>query len=493
MSRHAAQTALIAVVAVLTLSACSPATSEPQPTPTAATPDFVTLLDPTWTTEAALVGDPIDADGFVASYVAEPDGTLDVVAWNATTGTEVWRDEAAVGMIPKNEGITLGALDSGGKSFVTYVTSVEGDDTAWVRLVIAEIGTGTPTQIPESVIWVTRLPSACTDGIAVCFTGNLEADGADPAIFRIDPKVGIIVPEPAAVIPDGARRMGDRLFSTSDRSPDGVEQLGYAVDGAVVWQRPYTDVFAEGYSSDGGYNWQLSGSDEMIVGIGSYVDPNRLDSGEGVVDLTQTKAVGLDPATGNTVWTLESTSICTASFISPDFIDGLIPMCRFNSGTRTTAPGADGTLATTEAEIDIDLLGVDPLTGEIEWTLPLGGSGSPTTVTDAYFGTQSPFRPLDVAGTVSLVNALTGDVTDLPADAVFTCTQPRADFEMVRPGTSEVVLYPGGYSRFPCTSVLGAIAGTGFSAGALNRSGIDTKNTVFIAGESALSLYTLTD
>ena len=495
MSRQTTQAALIGLVVIAALSGCSATAPAPQPAAaSAAGPDFVTVLEPTWTTEAALVGTPVVENGFVASYVAVAGGTLDVVAWNAATGAEVWRDVASVGAVSAGRSITLGSLESGGTSFVTYLTSIVGDDTGWRELVVAEIGTGITTPITDGVVWATRLPTVCTDGLAVCFTGNLESDGADPAIFRLDPKVGTIVAETDVVIPSGAYLLSDRLFNNGERTPDGVEQLGYAADGAVAWQRPYSEIFAEGYSSDGGFNWDLSGSDEVIVGIGSYVDPNRASSGAGVVDLTQTMTVGLDPASGDTVWTLEGTSICAASYISLDLLDGVNPMCRYNSGTRTTAPGADGsTLETTDADVDIDLLGVNALTGAIEWTLPLGGA-SATAVTDAFFGTLSAFRPVEVAGTVSLVDALTGDVADLPGDALFGCLRPRADFEMLKPGSSDLVLYSAGYSASPCTGDMGTIDGAVFSAGALGMvAAAAGGNTYVVAGASTLSLYTLTD
>ncbi|WP_105035875.1 hypothetical protein [Cryobacterium aureum] len=496
MSRHTKTATLIGLVVIAALSGCSASAPSPEPTDTAAQPDFVTPVEPAWTADVDLVGQPIYQDGFVASYVAALDGALNVVAWNAETGAEIWRDVAAVGSATQGVVVNLAGLESGDKSFVTYLSAPTGDDDGWRELVIAEIGTGIPTAISNDLVWATKRPSPCADEIAVCFSGFIaEPYNEDRANFRLDPKVGTIVADTDVVIPANARLLSDRLFSTGDRAPEGVEQLGFSANGVTTWQRAYSDVFAEGYSSDAGWNWDLSGTDAAVVGIASYFDTARLDTGAGVIDKTQTAAVGLDPATGETLWKIEGATICDASRIDPDLLSDITPLCLYNSGTMTVALGADGiNLETANTNVDIDLLGVDPISGEVQFTVPLGTAGTESAGTEVFFEVGSPIRPVDVAGTVSMVDVLTGEVTDLPGGAIFACGESRDGFQTPQNGTGETLAYGAGRDVFACTSDRAATDGNAFSAAAVRMGGIDAgKNSYVIGGAAGLAFYTLTD
>ena len=89
----------------------------------------MTPIEPTWTIDVDLVGKPIYQNDYVASYVAAADGALNVIAWDAATGVEAWRDVAAVGATIQGVVVNLGGLKSGGKSFVTYLSPIVGDDS----------------------------------------------------------------------------------------------------------------------------------------------------------------------------------------------------------------------------------------------------------------------------------------------------------------------------------------------------------------------------
>jgi hypothetical protein len=248
------KTALIGMAVIAALSGCATTTTEPETTTAVAATDFVIPIEPTWTIDVDLVGKPISQNGYVASYVAAADGALNVVAWYAASGVEVWRDVAAVGATSQSIVVNLGGLESGGKSFVTYLSPIVGDDSGWTELVIAEIGSGISTSITNNRVWATQRPAACADDVAVCFTGFLEAaDDADRANFRVDPKVGTIVADTDVVMPAKARMLSDRVFSTDARSPKGVEELGYSAGSAVAWQIPYSDIFIGGASGLSSY------------------------------------------------------------------------------------------------------------------------------------------------------------------------------------------------------------------------------------------------
>lgn len=497
MSRPFRTATLIGLVAIVLLSACS----APGPEPAAATDpfDLVAPIEPTWTAEVDLIGYPIYLDGFVASYVAAPDGALHVVVWDAATGSEVWRNIAGLGATTYGS-ITLAGLEVGGKSFVTYLSPSSNPDDAdgWSDLMITEIGTATSTIGMDSEVWAHTLPTVCDDKTTVCFRGFLkDTVGEDSADFRSEPGSGIIVAGTTATLPANSGMIGTNLFYTNDPSPGAVEQLGYSADGIIVWQVPYADVFGDGYSSDGGWNWNIFASDDVIVGKGILHDPNRTYGDEYVADSTRHTTVGVDPANGEVLWRIAGAGPCAGDTTDYQFVDGLIPLCRFNAGTETATFGPDGTtLEFARADYDLDLLGVDPLSGEIVWTVTLSDAGFNAPTTDLSFRSFSPTRPFSISGTVRLVDTLRGEATDVPEGAILPCNESRDPFQATNlvsepESTSD---YGAGNDAVPCTSDLVAIDGTAYSAGAARMAGVETAaNTFVIGGASGLSSYTLPD
>ncbi|TFD89887.1 hypothetical protein [Cryobacterium serini] len=487
----------MAVIAAL--SGCSAPAPE---APAAADPfDLTAPIEPSWTAEVDLVGYPIYLDGYVASYVAATDGALHVVVWDAATGTEEWRNIAGLGAVSAESSITLAGLESGGKSFVTYLSpSTNPDDPeGWSDLMISEIGTATSTVGLDDEIWANSVPSVCADGKAVCFRGySKETADGDSAWFRSAPNSGTIVADTTVAVPDGARLIGTNVFSTNDRSEGAIEQLGYSAGGVTVWQVPYADVFGEGYTSDGGWNWSIFESDDVIVGSGYFVDQDRVDGGEFVHDYTKRAVVGLNPATGDVLWRLAGAATCAGSPNEYDLVDGLVPLCRTNAGTETGAFGADGTtIDRSRADYDMDVIGVDPLSGDIGWTYPVGDAGLNETQTAALsFRSFSPTRPFDISGTVRLVDMLRGDARDVPEDAILPCNEVRDAFSAPKSGAENdsVVEYDAGNDAVPCTSDLIALDGTAYSAAAARMAGVETsKNTFVVGGATGLSSYTLPD
>ncbi|WP_146069367.1 hypothetical protein [Cryobacterium sp. Y11] len=496
MSRRFGTTALIGLMAILVLSGCS----VPAPESAATTDPFnlVAPIEPTWTAEADLVGYPIYHDGFVASYVAAPNGALHVVVWDAATGSEVWRDIAGLGATSSGL-ITLAGLESGGKSFVTYLSPSSNPDDAdsWSDLMIAEIGTATSTIGMDSEIWAQTIPTVCADQTAVCFSGFLkETAGGDSAGFRSEPDSGTIVVD-TDVVPANARRIGANLFSTNDRSDGAIEQLGYSAGGAIVWQVPYGEVFGDGYSADGGTHWGIFASDAVIVGEGHFVDRDRTYGSEYVANATLQTVVGLNPASGEVLWRLAGAENCWGDASELELIDGLVPLCRMNAGTTTNAFGSDGTtMETTRADYDIDLLGVDPLSGEVVWTSPLGDAGLDSPTSDLSFQSLSGMRPVNISGTARLVDILRGEASDLPDGAILACNDPRDPFQApsLETETETMSEYGAGSDLIPCTSDLIAIEGNAYSAAAVRMAGRETvENTFVIGGASGLSSYTLSD
>ena len=494
MPNESKSVALIGMVIVFVLSGCTLAAGDTETE--AAVPDFVMIVEPEWTVAADLIGDPTYQDGYVASYVAAADGALNVVVWDATTGVEAWRDSAEVGATTPGVEVTLSSLQSGGKSFVSYLRPYEGDDTGWQRIVVAEIGTGIQVDFENDHVWATARPEFCADGNDMCFTGWLDnAWEAEIASFRVDSKAGNVVRDTDVVIPGKSRLLGDRVFSTNGRAPDGTEELGYSANGEILWQIPYDEIFKKGYSSDGGWNWSLYDTEDVIVGWATYFDRARFTETKSVTDLTQTMVVGLDPTTGDVLWSLDEVRSCAASVIDPNLIHSIIPLCRFNSGTNTVVKSADGLdFDATPADVDIDLVGIDALSGDIVWEKPLGSGQSNWFSEEGTFATKSAIRPVNVNEKVKLVDVLTGDTFAMPKDGIFVCEIGRDPFETMHIGFEEIKPFNAGADATPCLSDLKATGNASFSAAGVRMAGTATGKNAFVIGSATgLSSYALKD
>jgi hypothetical protein len=121
--------------------------------------------------------------------------------------------------------------------FVPYLRDDPGSIFGWQKLVIADAVTGTPLAHEWGPIWAVGGPGACAEAEGVCVTGWSDAErAADQRSFRIDVETGALSVDVEEPSPASARFLGDGIFATDDRAPDGTEMLGYSADGAIAWQ-----------------------------------------------------------------------------------------------------------------------------------------------------------------------------------------------------------------------------------------------------------------
>lgn len=452
--------------------------------------DLETTVEPDWVVEEQMIGSPSAVDGMIASYLLD-DTDLSIAVWDDETGEELWREPASTGA--GTPGITRSAqpFSHDGTSYVTYLRPEVGSN--WHHLVVADMATGEEVRIANSLIHATHPPYQCDEGeAAVCVPGFLDGT-TDFEVLRYEIGSERVTPVEGGadgVRADGYRMLGEHIFSTFGRGTDGEkpEQLGYLDDDhKVVWSRSYADVFGEGYSSDGLWSWADGDSTTLAIGSSRYMGPAEDGGDADVVDLTKRRIVALDPPSGNTIWTLEGGLGCPffgLDVVGPDDEEVLVA-CRYNAGKISTAEGDD----VKDLEVpDMDLVGLDPLTGDEVWTVPLGERE--TEDDDVWFASGGDHLILDIASETLAVDLATGETEQAPA-GTYLCGRWR-DFDAPHPGELGATLeFSGGVAKFPCDRAGTELETRTLSLAALTLADGDEGESVLVSGTDQLARYTV--
>ncbi|ASD20716.1 hypothetical protein B7495_00130 [Cryobacterium sp. LW097] len=495
MFRATSTLPIAALVLLVALTGCTPGTSLiPESAADIAARELDEVATPDWSVDASLVGDPAAADGVVLAYAKASSGSLQVVAWDATTGEQLWADSAVTGAATVGVQASATIISDGDQHYAAYLRP--GDDKDWQDLVLADLGTGTPVPLTDNRVWATSRPSSCADGTDICFTGWKQTDyDAGSLSYRFTTAGGEITPDTDVVLPDSARLIGNRVYSTNSRPPEGTEMLGSSADGEFLWERPYQDVFGEGTSSDGGWFWTKEKTTGLLIGAGGLFDASRADATEYTDDATQQRVVALDPESGESVWSLDGAEFCDYYVREEARADGKRTFCVINSGTTSVVKKADGSgFDVTHTDFDVDLVGVDVATGEIDWTLPLGGddyngTGDEKESTFASFSADS-VRLID--GESTIVNLITGEHSDASEEAVYACSIQREPLIAMYPGTGESTSFGGGDDHQACEAT-GELSDT-FSIGSVRMVGVDAgAGRLIVASPGALLGFTVED
>lgn len=444
--------------------------------------DVEPTVEPDWVVEGQMIGSPSAVDGMVTSYLLD-DKDLSIAVWDEETGEELWREPASTGAGTPGVTRSAQAFSHDGTSYVTYLRPEAGSN--WHHLVVADMSTGEEERIANSLIHATHPPSQCEEGeAAVCVPGFLDGT-TDFEVLRYQIGAERVTPVNGAtdgVRMYGYRMLGEHIFSTFGRGTDGQEpeQLGYLDDEhELAWSRSYAEVFGEGYSSDGLWSWADGDSTTLAIGAGRYWDPGWFEDGGGaaVVDLTERRIVALDRSSGNTIWTMDGGLGCPffgLDVAGPDDEEVLVA-CRYNAGKISSA---EGDVKDPEAP-DMDLVGVDPLTGDEIWTVPLGERQDEDD--DVWFAGGGDQLILKIAGETVSVDLATGETEQVP-DGTYLCGQWR-DFEAPNPGELGATLeFNGGAAKFPCDQTGAELETRTLSLAALTLAGGDQGESVLVSG-----------
>jgi hypothetical protein len=461
-----------AVALLVGLAGCTPAAAPAENDTEAAVTEFDTEATPAWTVEAALVGEPVAADGVVLAYTKTESGGLQIDAWDAKTGAPLWSDAAVTGAVTPGVMVSARIVENGDSHVAAYLR--DGGADGWQELVLAHLTTGTEIAVADNLVFTSNRPATCADGKDVCFTGYKQSDyDAGSLSYRVPASGGAIAPDGDLVVPSASRLLGERVYATNVRAPNGTQMLGASAAGHTLWERSYEDVFGAGASSDAGWVWQDADATELLVGAGYFYDAAARASDSFTSDPTKRRTVALDPQSGETVWSIDGADFCDTSVSEDNRAEGKRTLCLYKAGTVSATKKADGTgYDTTSADFDVDLIGVDIATGDIDWTLPLGGDRFNGTNTDSSFTSSSAEQLMLMDGGSEVVNVITGEHSESSPDSTYACSTPRDPLTALFPGGSETAPYNAGSDYSGCDST-GTVTET-FSTGSVRMVGVET-------------------
>jgi hypothetical protein len=485
---------IAALALLVTLTGCTPEAATPAPESDSETTirELETDATPDWTIDASVVGKPVAADGVILAYTKASSGSLQIAAWDSTTGEALWADTAVTGAVTPGVQVSANIVEDGDKNLAVYLRP--GNEEGWQDLVLADLATGAPVALTGNRVWATSRPRACADDRDICFTGYQDGAVDDGIMnYRFAASGGDITRDGDIVLPASARLLGNRVYATNARAPGGTELLGASAGGRTLWERTYADVFGDGASSDGGWGWADAHDAKVMVGVGYVVDADERADGSSTSDATQRRVVGLDPETGETRWSIDGADFCDLSVREEERVDGKYTLCVYNAGTTTVAEKADGTgYESIRTDFDVDLIGVDDFTGDVNWTLPLGGDRFNGDNTRTTFASSSAEQVMLIDGESVVVNIVTGDRITSSPESSYACSAEREPLLAPSPGETETSRFSAGSDYEGCDA-----SGTvtdGFSVGAVRMIGVDAGNgTVVVTAPGNLLGFSLDD
>lgn len=152
---------------------------------------------------------------------------------------------------------------------------------------------------------------------------------------------------------------------------------------------------------------------------------------------------------------------------------------------------ADGSgYDSTSTDFDVDLIGVDEATGEIDWTVPLGGDRFNGANTDSSFASFTADQVMLIDGESVVVNVVSGDHATSSKDSTYACSTARDPLMAAYPGQSEATTFTAGSDYQGCDAS-GTITDT-FSTGSVRMIGVDADNgSVVVAAPGKLLGFTV--
>lgn len=331
-------------------------------TSTAALPaDDVAYAEVAWTRKLTPASAVRVVDGIPILYVVK-DKQLVITALDPETGKTLWRAPATTSFSTPGVGLDVSAVDG----VVVHLELPTGEETPG-QAVITRRDPASGMRLSKSPIpvYVTTLPDACADDAeAVCVdvaTGPTSVES-----MRLKP-TGQLVPDTSSV--KGWSGIGPLGLSRKDG-----HRIGRLDDGDLLWRADLHDVVSPSSTTD--YGWIFRAAEDGSVVAGSVGDSRSVTAGGRVIDEAESVAFGLDAETGEVLWKQQGVDLfCDIEMVSAgddqggdaDLDDPLIA-CLWRSGT-VTARQDDVSIR----DADLDLVRLDPRTGDALWTVALQG------------------------------------------------------------------------------------------------------------------------
>ncbi|WP_157985548.1 PQQ-binding-like beta-propeller repeat protein [Microcella putealis] len=358
-------------------------------------------------------------DDTVLSYFVKDD-MLWVGAWDTQNGHERWRALAHPGWFAGGITRSVDLVETQGTSVVAHFAPSSNERILEFHL--RDPRTGEALDFGIQGIRSMALPKECDqpDGGVCIFGSTLELNGNSHDIVRFDLETR------ETSIVDPPENQAPATSFTESLSWEGGETVADDVlvfrDGKTeLWRRSFSDVFGSGYSPRAGWEW--SERDGMVIGTGAYWGDNPDEAHSSVRSLEEAATVALDAETGNTLWKVEAATTCQSSAPLRTKND-LLTLCRIFSGEAHLMETDDDEYRI--ENLDAELIAVDRVTGEVEWSRPLLADESSIVAEDKSFAPPTTHGALrQVGGEIDLVDFESGDAVRLPNSTVLACEFSR--------------------------------------------------------------------
>ncbi len=478
MSRRRVAASSVLTVAVLGVASCAPA---PLPDPW---DEPARVL---WTHDDEALGPERTSDGVSVGLVTTADGGVQVLARDEKSGDELWRADARIG--GEAPGVAASVATDGDRAAFLAARPYPGDHR-WATPVVVDIRTGEEISagMPGEVMIADR-PDTCDD--TFCVTGRLPSSRTESTWeVPIDADRGT---RWALASRDDSRYLESGRFLghyVSESRATGAERLSFGRAGRIEWSRDYAEVFGEGASSDGGWHWHDSTSDP-IVGWGARHVSLPKQPGKWSLDLTATRVVGLDRATGATRWSLDGVTSCAAIGYVLHIDDDAVIGCRFRSGRQSVMWDGTSTTPLSLTDVDADVVAIDAKTGDVRWSVPIDPASPSAAVLDGDDGFLRGGTPMIRVGSrLTTIDVTTGDTALLPADAVLLCEQTGRRYTLPDPWNRRESSERAGVRRVSaCTADGQEAPASSITNGALELAGFDTTGVSIVHLDSGTTAF----
>ena len=351
------RTILTLVALALAASACNGAGSKGN-----ASPVQTRTTQVAWSARLSPVSQVRMVDGVAVLYITAG-RDLDLVGLDPRTGHELWRRVASPSYITPGVSIDVAPVGAKQDLVAFFAPNHAGASyPLYADLVVLDPSTGQDVQ-RLSGRYFKSTPDRCGAGhrdVCVMATpGGVPFQDVTVNLAR-----GTVRPA-ALQLPGGARFLSDEVVDLGDRDP---ETIAGVVNGKLAWRREVGDLFPAGSSSDKGWNFELDEKSGIVWG--SIAGPSRVEPGNPMHllarDESKVSLIGLDRATGKTVWEKPGmSSLCVFSWGLSGRVEGNY-RCRETGLLRGTYPhlSYDGVH-------NVTLERFDPATGTATWSREL--------------------------------------------------------------------------------------------------------------------------
>lgn len=358
--RSLTRTAFAAACTALLIPACSsqehasspPVASHKSPD-SAATSSRPAGANIAWQSQGVRPLSGVTVTGDTGLLYAHGSTGLEVVAIDLKSGRTLWRRAA----VPSGHqpGIAMHVATAGG-----VAAYYRGDMTGRAQVVFVDARTGAEKATFPAVAGggaFGDLPSECDDlDDQICAVFSPDSS---PTRVIMDPKSGQMRTD------DLAEDSGQSISTDLERTTG--TQLVHRVAGKAGWTFDTESSVGQGYSTDWGWDFRLSKTKHQYVG--SLVR-NAQDAPNYLARSAEITAVAIDERTGRLLWKKPGIDTYCLSDLRPADADAPLLACRWHSGEAASTIGSDDKPAETPGAMDVILL--DPTTGSVKWSQPVG-------------------------------------------------------------------------------------------------------------------------